>query len=163
VHAALPVQSAVQPPFGQWIVQVLFPPHETVEPVSIVTSHVLPPAHETLLSVPVEMVQSLFPSHVQVQPEEHEPSHLSFASQWYVTLAGGWPPSVAPGPKLHVPAELHEQLVPLHEQSPLHVRSEPALLLPQPPADTTPRMRSAPRVAYRDMLPAFAQCALSAR
>ena len=100
MHAALPVQSAVQPPFGQWIVHELLPPHETVEPVSTVTSHVLPPAQLTVLFTPVESVQSLFPahdheqfevqlpvqfdwpSHVVVQPVPQDESHLSFVSQW---------------------------------------------------------------------------------
>jgi hypothetical protein len=67
VHDVLPVQSAVQPPFGHAIEQLLLPPHETVEPVSTFTSHVLPPLQVTVLFVPVERVQVLVPSHVDVQ------------------------------------------------------------------------------------------------
>ena len=55
VQPELPLQSPVQPPFGQLIVQVLLPVHATVEPVSTVTLHVLPPPQVTVLSVPVDV------------------------------------------------------------------------------------------------------------
>jgi hypothetical protein len=67
VQAELPVQSAVQPPFGHVTLHVLLPPHETVDPVSTVTLHVLPPAHVTLLFVPAETVHLLVPAHDHVQ------------------------------------------------------------------------------------------------
>ena len=76
VHAALPLQSAVHAPFGQWTVHVALPPHETVEPVSTVTSHVLPPSHVTLLLVPVEIVQWLVPAHDHVQFDAQLPLHV---------------------------------------------------------------------------------------
>ena len=71
-----PVQSAVHPPLGQSIVQVLFPVHATVDPVSTFTLHVLPPPHVTVLSIPVETVQLLVPSQVVVQSDRQLPSQV---------------------------------------------------------------------------------------
>jgi len=64
VHPELPLQSAVQPPFGQLMVHVLFPVQPTVDPVSTVTSQVLPPPQLTVLFMPVESVHLLVPSQV---------------------------------------------------------------------------------------------------
>jgi hypothetical protein len=71
-----PVQSAVQPPFGQSIEHVLFPPHPTVDPVSTLTLQLLPPPQVTMLLVPVETVQLLVPSHVVVQLDRQLPWHV---------------------------------------------------------------------------------------
>jgi len=76
-----PVQSAVHPPFGQLIEQVLLPPHATADPVSTFTLHVLPPLHVTVLLVPVEMSQLLVPSHVVVQFEVQLPWHVDLPAQ----------------------------------------------------------------------------------
>ena len=73
-----PVQSAVHPPFGQSIEQVLFPVHVTVDPVSTFTLQLLPPPHVTVLLVPVESAQLLVPSHVVVQLARQLPWHVDF-------------------------------------------------------------------------------------
>jgi hypothetical protein len=84
VQAELPVQSAVHAPFGQRTVHALLPPQETVDPVSTVTSQVLPPAHLTWLSVPVDTVQWLVPAHDHVQFEVQLPLHVDCPSQFVV-------------------------------------------------------------------------------
>src|SRR5689334_11015660 len=63
----LPVQSAVQPPFGQSMAQLLFPPQETVEPVSSESLQSLPPVQVTLLLTPVLRVHVLVPAQLDVQ------------------------------------------------------------------------------------------------
>ena len=55
---------------------MLLPVQLTVEPVSTVTVHVLPPPHDTLLFVPVERVQSLVPVQLEVQFEVQLPAQL---------------------------------------------------------------------------------------
>ena len=84
VQPVLPLQSAVQPPFGQLMVQVLFPPQLTFEPVSTLTVHVLPPLQVTVLFWPVETVQLLVPSHENVQFAVQFPSHLDWPAQLVV-------------------------------------------------------------------------------
>src|SRR5262249_47396556 len=74
-HDAPPLHSAVHPPFGHLIEQLLLPPHVTVDPVSTVTVQLLPPAHDTLLLVPVVSVHVLVPSQDEVQFDEHVPWH----------------------------------------------------------------------------------------
>lgn len=168
VHPELPPQSAVHPPLGQPMVQVLLPVHDTVEPTSTSTLHVLPPAHVTALFVPVERVQLLvpahddvqfdvhvplqvdWPSHVVVHPVPHVALQLFFEPQLKVASLGGAvladepsPPAspVAPAPpNVHVPPARHVQVLPVHVQSPVHA---PPLagtlpLLPQPAASETP-------------------------
>jgi hypothetical protein len=73
VQSAFPVQSALQPPFGQSIVHVLSPVQDTLEPVSTFTLHVLPPPQVTLLFVPVESVHWLVPLQVVEQFDKHVP------------------------------------------------------------------------------------------
>ncbi len=78
VQPVAPWQSAVQPPCGQSMVQVLFPVQDTVEPVSTFTLHALPPPQVTVLSVPVESMQVLVPSHVVVHPDRQVPWHVDW-------------------------------------------------------------------------------------
>lgn len=78
VQLEAPVQSAVHPPFGQSIEQVLLPAQATVDPVSTFTLHVLPPPHVTVLLIPVETVQLLVPSHVVVQLAMQLPWQVDF-------------------------------------------------------------------------------------
>jgi hypothetical protein len=47
VHPLDPAHSALQPPLGQSMVQVLSPSHVTVEPVSRLSLQALPPVHVT--------------------------------------------------------------------------------------------------------------------
>ena len=93
------MQSAVQPPSGHRIVQLLSPEQESLEPVPIVMSQLLPPLHVTSLFTPVVSVHWLvpaqldvqlavqvpahvdLPSHVLVQPVPHVRSHEPFESQ----------------------------------------------------------------------------------
>ena len=53
VQLVLPVQSAVQSPFGHLMTHVLLPSHDTVEPVSRDRVQSLPPPHVTVLFTPV--------------------------------------------------------------------------------------------------------------
>jgi hypothetical protein len=163
VHPELPAQSPVQPPFGQLIVQLLLPVHATVEPVSTVTSHVLPPPHVTVLLVPVDTVQLLvpsqvvvqfelqlptqvdWPSHVVVHPVPHVELHSFFESQLYVTPFGALPASASTPPsppsavaliappKLHLPPALQVHVLPVHVQSPVHSAFEPTSTALLPP------------------------------
>jgi hypothetical protein len=94
VHPVLPWQSAVQPPFGQLMLQVLLPVQETVEPVSTVTVHLLPPPQVTLLFVPVESVHSLVPVQVDEHPSVHVPVQVD------------WPLQVVVQPLPHVVSQL---------------------------------------------------------
>jgi hypothetical protein len=165
VQLALPVQSAVQPPFGQLTWQLLFPPHATVEPTSTVTLHELPPPQLTVLFVPVESAQLLVPSHFDVQFDWHVPVHVDFPAQVvlhpvpHVVVQWFWeshvnatpfgaPPSLNPAslvaapPNVHVAPVLHVHVVLEQVQSPEQAgcpeRSEPAVLLPQPLARAIP-------------------------
>lgn len=80
----LPVQSAVQPPFGHWIVHLLLPWHESVDPVSSVILQSLPPPHVTWLLVPVTMVQSLVPAQLDVQFDPQLPAQTDWPSHVFV-------------------------------------------------------------------------------
>ena len=80
----LPVQSAVQPPFGHLIAQLLLPWHEIVDPVSSETLQSLPPPQVTVLFTPAESVQVLVPSHVEVQLEPQLPAHCDWPAQVFV-------------------------------------------------------------------------------
>jgi hypothetical protein len=100
LHPAEPPHSAVHPPLGQSIMQVLSPAQVMVEPGSSVTLQALPPAQVTLLFTPVVSVHSLLPaqlevqfdvqlpaqterpSHVFEQPLPQVRSHWLFESQW---------------------------------------------------------------------------------
>jgi hypothetical protein len=78
VQPAEPVQSAVHPPFGHWIVHVLLPVQLTVEPVSTLTVHVLPPAQLTVLFVPASRSHVLVPAQLEVQFEPQVPSQVDW-------------------------------------------------------------------------------------
>jgi hypothetical protein len=132
--------------------------HETVEPLSTVTSHELPPAHVTVLPVPVAMLQVLvpaqlvvqldphelvhddLPSHVVVQPVPQVEVHVLFEVQSYVAPFGGaasasTPPSAPAEPSTQVPPALQVHVSPLHEQAPTQAGAwseAPALLPPHP-------------------------------
>jgi hypothetical protein len=84
MQEVLPVQSAVQPPFGQSIAQLLLPWQETVEPVSSESLQSLPPPQVTLLSTPVLRVQVLVPSQVEVQFAAQLPAQSERPSQVFV-------------------------------------------------------------------------------
>jgi hypothetical protein len=84
IHDELPVQSAVQPPFGQSIAQVLLPWQDTVEPVSTDTLQSLPPPQVTVLFTPVLSVHVLVPLHVDVQSDAQLPAHVDWPAQVFV-------------------------------------------------------------------------------
>jgi len=139
------------------MLHVLLPVHDTVEPVSTVTVHLLPPPHVTVLFVPVERLQVLVPSHVELQLEVQVPVHVDwplhdvvhpvphvesqefFDWQLYVTLLGRAPPSPAPPseppPNVQLPPVLQVHVLPEQVQSPVQP-ADPATpglsLLPQP-------------------------------
>lgn len=155
LQVALPWQLVVQPPFGHVTLQVLLPVQLTVEPVSTSTSHLLPPSHETVLFVPVEIVHSLVPaqlevqfdshvptqvdcpSQVVVQPTPHDALHVFFDWQSYETLFGGGAPlsgapsGAVPPPNVHVPPVLQVHVAPLHVQSPVQAAAAGGSLPPQ--------------------------------
>jgi hypothetical protein len=76
VQLVAPWHSAVQPPFGQSIVQVLSPWHVMVDPMSSATWQLLPPAHVTWLFVPAESVQLLVPAQLDVQFDPQLPAQV---------------------------------------------------------------------------------------
>jgi len=80
VQAAAPAHSAVHPPLGQAMSHMLSPRHVSVEPWSRVIVHLLPPSHVTLLSVPVDSVQSLVPPQLEVQFELQVPAQTDCPS-----------------------------------------------------------------------------------
>jgi hypothetical protein len=80
----LPVQSAVQPPFGQSMAQLLFPSQETVEPVSSESLQSLPPVQVTLLLTPVLSVHVLVPAQLDVQLAAQLPAQLERPSHVFV-------------------------------------------------------------------------------
>jgi len=94
VQPEAPAHWAVQPPFGQSIVQLLSPVQSTVVPVSTVTLQVLPPPQVTVLLVPVETVQLLVPSQVVVQ--------LDWQLLWHVD----WPAQLVLQPVPHEPLQV---------------------------------------------------------
>ena len=142
----LPLQSTVHPPFGHSTLHVLLPWQVSVDEVSSVTVHLLPPPHVTLLFVPVESLHSLVPLQVEVQfdsqlpsqvdcpaqlvvqPVPHVESHVFFDSHENVALSGGAAPPSTPAsppaplapPNVQVPPCLQVHWAPVQTQSPVH-------------------------------------------
>jgi hypothetical protein len=84
LQLAEPPHSALQPPWGQSIVQVLSPVQEIVEPGSSVTLQVLPPPQLTWLFIPVVSVHWLVPAQLEVQFEVQLPAQTERPSQVFV-------------------------------------------------------------------------------
>jgi hypothetical protein len=81
LQPADPPHSAVQPPFGQVMVQVLLPRQLSFEPVSRVILQSLPPSHVTWLFTPVWSVHWLVPAQLEVQLEVQLPAQVERPSQ----------------------------------------------------------------------------------